>query len=122
MFPEFGSKSTGSFAVSAFASGNPRDTFKASPNPPPNTYHPVDDPKYMVRGRIQDNFGADAKREQLFHRDLVKSPFKNRSSYYETVGPGSYKTSEGFHKMVPEDVNISAAGVANQTTYSSAYQ
>ena len=89
--------------MSSFASERPRDVFKASANPPPNNYHPVDDPKYMVRGRTQNKFGTDAARESFLHRDIEKSPFKNRSSYYEQVGPGSYQQRDSFMKMSKDD-------------------
>jgi hypothetical protein len=122
--PKFGENSKGSFAKSVFVSEQPRDPFKASANPPPNNYHPVDDPKYMVRGRIQNKFGADAARDSFLHRDIERSPFKNRSSFHEKVGPGSYRTKDTFLQMSKDDSLITAAGMVQSGTnvYSSAYQ
>ena len=59
----------------------------------------------MVRGRTQDNFGADSIRDDLFNRDINRSPFK-KSTYVDAAAPGAYKTKEQFMKNQPTDVQI----------------
>jgi hypothetical protein len=51
----------------------------------------------MIKGRDEKNFnfGSDAKREPLHHRNVAKSPFKD-PTHLKAPSPATYKTKEGF--------------------------
>lgn len=106
-------KAGGLKAVAAFTSQVEKSfggQFEGNENPSPNEYDPVNDPIYMIKGRVQDNFGTDALRESLLHRDIAKSPFTNPNTL-NNPDPGLYTPKDGFVKLKSDDYSINAQGL-----------
>jgi len=64
----------------------------------------------MIKGRVQDSFGADAQRESLLHRDIAKSPFTNPNTL-NNPDPGTYTPKDGFIKLKSDDYSVTAQGL-----------
>ena len=91
---------TGSNPNASFISAIDREDLLYTRNdlPSPTTYKPNTNMKYMIKGRVHDNFGSDANREPMHHRDIAKSPFVDPTKI-QSPSPTTYKSKQGFLKI-----------------------
>ena len=99
VLPIFGDV-TGSKAASVFNSQHER--FKKgtyvnpNENPGPTDYvNATNTPSYIIKGPTESKFGSNVTRNNLIHRDVSKSPFKNPTCL-DNPSPAQYapKTHE----------------------------
>lgn len=75
--PVFGDE-PGRKAAAVFNSQNERFKGNANDNPGPGQYaNSTNQPNYIIKGPTQSTFGSNVERNNLIHRDVSKSPFKN---------------------------------------------
>ena len=87
--PVFGDE-PGRKAAAVFNSQNGRFSGSPNENPGPGQYvNSTNQPNYIIKGPTQSTFGSNVERNNLIHRDVSKSPFKNPTNL-DNPSPAQY--------------------------------